>query len=69
MKSKYGNPNTWHYTDPSTGQNPDLHFALLYGRLGGGVAYQSGLCNPSRGYGVTSRMQGTVSDLGNTMLW
>eukprot|EP00804_Cyclotella_cryptica_P021238 CCRYP_001519-RA/>CCRYP_001519-RA protein AED:0.11 eAED:0.05 QI:0/0/0/0.85/0.83/0.85/7/0/577 len=69
MRTKYGNKNTWHYTDPSTGQKPDLHFALLYGRLGGGVAYQGGLCNPSNGYGVTSRMQGTLSDVANTMFW
>jgi hypothetical protein len=45
MFNQYSNPNTWHYTDPVTGETPDLHHAILHKDLGGGVAYPNAVCD------------------------
>jgi hypothetical protein len=45
MFNKYSNQNTWHYTNPVTGETPDLHHAILYKSLGGGRAYLSAVCD------------------------
>ena len=49
MVNRYSGSN-WHYTDPITGETPDLHHAILYTSLGGGIAYLSAVCNPTWGY-------------------
>jgi hypothetical protein len=49
MINKYSNQNTWHYTDPVTGETPDLHHAILHKSLGGGRASLSAVCDSRRG--------------------
>jgi hypothetical protein len=44
MMSQYSNANAWHYTDSVTGETPDLHHAILYKNLGGGIAYVGAIC-------------------------
>ena len=36
MRSTYGDPTTWHYTDPVSGMQPDLHHGIFRKSLGGG---------------------------------
>ena len=36
MVPTYADPTTWHYTDPVSGNQPDLHHAILRKDLGGG---------------------------------
>jgi hypothetical protein len=49
MMSQYSNANGWHYTDSVTGETPDLHHAILYRSLGGGIAYLSAICSSEYG--------------------
>ena len=35
MEDTYAS-DSWHYTDPDSGEVPDLHHAILYTNLGGG---------------------------------
>ena len=42
MKGTYRDPNTWHYTDPVSGNQPDLHHGLLRKDLGGGKFIYAG---------------------------
>ena len=64
MKDTYGAP-TWHYTD---GNGIDLHHALLHRYLGGGRAFLGAICDPQIGFGISSGIAGTISDIGS-MYW
>eukprot|EP00804_Cyclotella_cryptica_P019111 CCRYP_019454-RA/>CCRYP_019454-RA protein AED:0.10 eAED:0.10 QI:0/0.93/0.88/1/0.87/0.88/17/304/1304 len=67
MKEQYSG-STWHYTDPVSGQNPDLHHALLYRTPRAGYATVGGVCDSRIGYGVSSGVQGTLANVG-TVYW
>ena len=67
MKKQYSG-STWHYSDPVSGQNPDLHHALLYRTPRAGYATVGGVCDSRIGYGVSSGIQGTLVNIG-TVYW
>ncbi|KAL3788265.1 hypothetical protein HJC23_011897 [Cyclotella cryptica] len=60
---------SWHYVDPNTGESPDLHHAILYRGLNGGIAFLGTICSSRWGYGVSSGIQGSLSQLGGEMFW
>eukprot|EP00804_Cyclotella_cryptica_P014971 CCRYP_000585-RA/>CCRYP_000585-RA protein AED:0.09 eAED:0.09 QI:277/1/1/1/1/1/9/288/735 len=68
MESTYGSSTNWHYTDPN-GQPPDLHHAILYRSLGGGIAYLGTVCNSRLGFAVSSGVQGSLTDINNGALY
>eukprot|EP00804_Cyclotella_cryptica_P019495 CCRYP_006643-RH/>CCRYP_006643-RH protein AED:0.26 eAED:0.26 QI:170/1/0.9/1/0.77/0.9/10/0/645 len=68
MVNQYSS-QSWHYVDPITGESPDLHHAILYKSLGGGIAYLGAVCNSNYGYGVSAGIRGSMSDLGGEMFW
>ncbi|KAL3803899.1 hypothetical protein HJC23_004061 [Cyclotella cryptica] len=68
MYNQYSS-SSWHYVDPVTGESPDLHHAILYRSLGGGIAYLGAVCNSYLGYGVSGGVEGSISDLGGGMFW
>ncbi|KAL7518619.1 hypothetical protein ACHAWX_004271 [Stephanocyclus meneghinianus] len=68
MYNQYSS-QTWHYVEPTTGESPDLHHAILYRSLGGGIAYLGAVCSSYIGYGVSADVQGSMSDLGGEMFW
>lgn len=61
--------DTWHYSDPNTGENPDLHHALLYRTPRAGYASIGGVCDSLKGYGVSAGVQGTLEDIDGTLFW
>jgi hypothetical protein len=67
MKKQYSG-STWHYSDPVSAQNPDLHHALLYRTPRAGYATVGGVCDSRIGYGVSSGVQGTLVNIG-TVYW
>ena len=69
MRDKYS-ASTWHYTDPATGENPDLHHALLFRTPRAGYASVGGVCDSKVGYGVSAGMQGTIDKIDSgTLFW
>ena len=68
MEATYSG-DTWHYTDPVTGEKPDIHHAILFREAIVGIAFVGTLCNSKRGYGVTGGMKGTLSKIDGTMFW
>lgn len=68
MKKQYSG-STWHYTDPISGQKPDLHHALLYRTPKGGYATVGGVCDSRIGYGVSGGVQGTLANIGTVYWW
>lgn len=69
MMNQYSDSSAWHYSDPVTGETPDLHHAILYKSLGGGIAYLSAVCNSGYGYGVSAGVKGSMQDIGGEMFW
>jgi hypothetical protein len=67
MVARYAG-TSWHYTS-SSGFKPDLHHALLGKDLKGGIAYESVICNPHFGFGVTSGIRGAFVSMGNAAIW
>ena len=53
MKDTFAN-STWHYTDSTTGENPDLHHFISYRSEIVGVATVGGVCDSNTGYGVSN---------------
>ncbi|KAL7506271.1 hypothetical protein ACHAXN_003552 [Cyclotella atomus] len=69
MRDTYS-ASTWHYTDPATGENPDLHHALLFRTPRAGYASVGGVCDSKVGYGVSAGMQGTIDKIDSgTLFW
>lgn len=68
MRETYS-ASTWHYTDPMTGENPDLHHALLYRTPRAGYASVGGVCDSRAGYGVSAGIQGNLEDIDGTLFW
>eukprot|EP00804_Cyclotella_cryptica_P018048 CCRYP_008333-RD/>CCRYP_008333-RD protein AED:0.09 eAED:0.09 QI:172/1/1/1/0.70/0.72/25/1395/1365 len=68
MKGTYEG-DTWHYTDPNTGEKPDVHHAILFREAIVGIAFVGSLCNSKFGYGVTGGMKGMLSDIDGAMFW
>ncbi|KAL7517715.1 hypothetical protein ACHAWX_002611 [Stephanocyclus meneghinianus] len=68
MYNQYSS-QSWHYVDPITGESPDLHHAILYRSIGGGIAYLGTVCDSDYGYGVSAGIQGSMSDFGGEMFW
>ena len=48
MSSTYGGSN-WHYSDPVTGETPDLHQGIFGRSMGGGIASLNAVCSSTRG--------------------
>ena len=61
--------STWHYTDPTTGENPDLQHALLYRTPRAGYASVGGVCDSQIGYGVSTCVKGTLEDIDGSVFW
>jgi len=68
MKANYSG-NTWHYADPVTGENPDLHHFMSFRSEIVGVASVGGVCDSLIGYGVTGGMVGSLSSIDGSMFW
>ncbi|KAL7483314.1 hypothetical protein ACHAW6_008965 [Cyclotella cf. meneghiniana] len=68
MEATYSG-DTWHYTDPVTGEKPDIHHAILFREAIVGIAFVGTLCNSKHGYGVTGGMKGTLSNIDGAMFW
>lgn len=68
MEATYSS-DTWHYTDPVTGEKPDIHHAILFREAIIGIAFVGTLCNSKGGYGVTGGMKGTLSNIDGAMFW
>ncbi|KAL7519300.1 hypothetical protein ACHAWX_004085, partial [Stephanocyclus meneghinianus] len=62
MEDTFSSSTNWHYTDPN-GHQPDLHHALLYESRHGGIATLGAVCDPSSGFGVSSGIQGSLTDV------
>ncbi|KAL3790457.1 hypothetical protein ACHAWO_007147 [Cyclotella atomus] len=84
MTNNYASTTAWHYTDPNSGQVPDLHHGIFYKSIGGGLANlfsscdSNGVCtkwgvqcNPNSGFGLSGGVQGSISDIDSipTMFW
>ena len=41
MTNNYASTTAWHYTDPNSGQVPDLHHGIFYKSIGGGKSLSS----------------------------
>ena len=66
MKSTYGD-DAWHYQDPNTGLEPDLHHGVFYKSMGGGIASLDAICDSSRGFGVSAGMKGTAQNIADAV--
>jgi hypothetical protein len=66
MESTHGD-DAWHYQDPNTGAEPDLHHGVFYKSMGGGIAYRSAICSSSLGFGVSAGMQGTTQNIADAV--
>ena len=49
MINTYSESGGWHYSDPVTGQTPDLHHGIFGRSMGGGVAYLNAVCDSQYG--------------------
>jgi hypothetical protein len=67
MWSTYRQRDAWHYQDPNTGLEPDLHHGVFYKGMGGGVAYLSAICDSYSGFGVSAGMKGTIQDIAESV--
>jgi hypothetical protein len=67
MKSTYNQSDTWHYQDPNTGLEPDLHHGVFYKSMGGGIASLSAICDSYYGFGVSAGMKGTIQDIADSV--
>ena len=47
----------------------DLHHAVLGRAMGGGRAYLGALCSPTRGFGLSTEMQGNYSQMSSAVVW
>lgn len=63
MEDTYRQSDAWHYQDPNTGLEPDLHHGVFYKGMGGGIAYQYAICDSYIGFGVSANMQGTIKNI------
>jgi hypothetical protein len=68
MRDIYGSDVGWHYTSPS-GIKPDLHHALLGESIGGGKAGVGVICDPARGFGMSSSLKGNFVSMDNAVVW
>ncbi len=68
MRSLYGDADVWHYTSPS-GIKPDLHHALLGESIGGGKAGVGVICDPLRGFGMSSSLKGNFVSMDSAIVW
>jgi hypothetical protein len=67
MEDTYRQSDTWHYQDPNTGLEPDLHHGVFYKSMGGGIASLSVICDSYYGFGVSADMRGTIQDIADSV--
>jgi hypothetical protein len=67
MRSTYNQSDTWHYQDPNTGLEPDLHHGVFYKSMGGGIAVQSAICDSYIGFGVSTGMKSTIKKIADSV--
>lgn len=59
---------SWHYTSGS-GHQPDLHHGIFAKDMHGGIAYVGAICSSWYGYGVSSGVVGSLTDIDGSMFW
>jgi hypothetical protein len=52
MEATYAS-DSWHYTDPVSGETPDLHHFMAFRSAIVGIASVGGICDSQTGYGVS----------------
>ena len=62
MRKNWGG-NKWSYP------KVDLHHAILGADLGGGIAYVGVLCNKNYGFGVSTSVKGSFTNMNAGVTW